>query len=449
MSKVNLTGGGILGSLFRFSMPMVVVSILQMLFHTADTAVLGILSGDLEVAAVGACGSLVSMLVCLVTGYASAANVVISRRIGAGDRRGARVASGAAIVMGILSGLALMVVVLIFSRRFLIMTNCQPEVLDLADLYLKIYFLGMPITMLYNFVSSILRASGDSMRPMIYMIVSGVFNVALNVLFVGAFGMTVAGVALATVISNLIALALSLIALARNNEDCKIERKNLRLRKKELFEMIGIGLPSCLSGLSFYLGEVVVVSAVNSLGTAAMTANSISSQLDRVNYVVGSSIASAAGVMISQNFGAGYFDRIRKIMIKGALFCGATVMVIGLAVVACSDVLIGIFTDSPSVVALTKERLVIISLTNFVTCVCEVFSNSVRALKRPRTLLVVGVSCGFFVRSAWTWWIWPHCPTIPFLFLCLPLSTLVGMAIYFYVYKRAMKREKAALERNE
>ena len=206
--------------------------------------------------------------------------------------------------------------------------------------------------------------------------------------------------------------------------------------------MIGIGLPSCLSGLSFYLGEVVVVSAVNSLGTAAMTANSISSQLDRVNYVVGSSIASAAGVMISQNFGAGYFDRIRKIMIKGALFCGATVMVIGLAVVACSDVLIGIFTDSPSVVSLTKGRLVLVSLTNFITCVCEVFSNSVRALKRPRTLLVVGVSCGFFFRSAWAWWIWPLCPTIPFLFLCFPLSTLIGMAIYFVVYKRAMKREQ-------
>ena len=443
MSKVNLTKGAIFGSLFRFSVPMVLVSILQMLFHTADTAVLGIMSGDLEVAAVGACGSLVSMLVCLVSGYASAANVVISRRIGAGDRHGARVASGAAIVMGLLSGFALMAVVLVFSRRFLIMTNCQPEVLDMADLYLKIYFLGMPITMLYNFVSSILRASGDSVRPLIYMIVSGVFNVGLNVLFVGAFGLTVAGVALATVISNLIALGLALVALARNNDYCKIERKNLRLGKQEFLEMVEIGLPSCLSGLSFYFGEVVVVSAVNSLGTGAMTANSISSQLDRINYVVGSSIASAAGVMVSQNFGAGFFDRIRRIMRTGSLFCGVAVTVIGVAVVACSDLLIGIFTDSPSVVSLTKGRLVLVSLTNFITCVCEVFSNSVRALKRPRTLLVVGVSCGFFFRSAWAWWIWPLCPTIPFLFLCFPLSTLIGMAIYFVVYKRAMKREQA------
>lgn len=443
MNKANLTSGSILGGLFKFSLPMIIVNILQMLFHTADTAVLGMMSGDAEVAAVGACGSLISMLVCLVSGYSSAANVVISKRIGARDEQGARRASGAALVMGFLSGVILMGIVLLFSKQFLIMTNCQPEILEMADLYMKIYFLGMPITMLYNFAASILRASGDSVRPMYYMIVSGIANVGLNILFVGAFDMTVSGVACATVISNAIALLLALIALAKNKDYCKIERRNLRLKKEELLEMIGIGVPTCVAGLSFYFGEVVVVSAVNSLSAGAMTANAISAQLDRINYTVGSSIASASGIMVSQNFGAGRFDRIRKIITTGTLYCISVVMLIGLVIVAFSNALIGIFTDSEEIVQMTKGRLILVALTNFITCASEILSNSVRALKRPRVLLVIGLICGFMIRSFWAWFVWPFCKTLPFLFICFPLSTLVGAVVYFFVYRYAVKKEEA------
>lgn len=230
VNKTQLTTGPIFKNLVLFSLPLVVINILQTLFHTADTAVLGILAEDADVAAVGACGSLISMLVCLVSGYSSAANVVISRRIGAEDKEGSRRATGDALVLGLLSGVLLMLIVLVFSKQFLIMTNCQPEILDKADTYMKIYFLGMPITMLYNFSASILRASGDSVRPMVYMIISGIANVGLNFVFVGVFNMTVAGVALATVLSNAIALSLALIALLRDGEYCKVEKKNLRLK---------------------------------------------------------------------------------------------------------------------------------------------------------------------------------------------------------------------------
>ena len=443
MDKTSLTSGPILGTLVRFSVPMIIINILQMVFHTADTAVLGIISGDAEVAAIGACGSLISMLLCLVSGYSAAANVVISRRIGAQDEEGSRRATGVALVLGLLSGLMLMVIVLIFSRQFLIITNCQPEVLDMADLYMKIYFLGMPIIMLYNFTASILRAAGDSTRPMIYMIVSGVANVGLNFLFVGVFHLTVSGVAIATVLSNVIALVPALIALIKNTDYCKVEAKNLRLRKKELLEMIGIGLPSCIGGLSFYFGEVAVVSAVNSLGTGAMTANAISSQLDRLNYTVGASIASAVGVMVSQNFGSQSFQRIRKTMWVGTAYCTCVTMLIGVAVVLLSDPLIGIFTDSEAVVALTKERLILICLTNFITCIMEVLMNGVRALKRPKCVLVIGILCGFLIRSGWAWFVWPNWKTVYFLFICLPFSTLVGSVIYFFIYRSAVKREAA------
>jgi len=413
-----------------------------MLFHMADTAILGIMAGDAEVAAVGACGSLISLIVCLVSGYSSAANVVISRHVGARDQQRSRAAAGTALALGFLSGVILMVVVLIFSRRFLLMTNCQPDILGMADLYMKIYFLGMPITMLYNFCASILRAVGDSVRPMIYMIISGVSNVGLNIVFVGAFHLTVSGVALATVLSNAIALVLILIALAKNEDYCKVERKNLRLRKAELLEMIRIGIPTCAAGLSFYFGEVVVTSAVNLISTDAMTANAISAQLDRINYTVGSSIAVAVGVMISQNFGAGNFGRIRKIMRVGSLYCISVTMGVGLAVVGLSDIFIGLFTDSDIIVNLTKERLFLLALTNFVTCAMEVFSNSVRALKCPKYLLIVGILCGFLIRSCWAWFVWPLCKTLPFLFICFPLSTFIGTVIYVFVYKSAIKNEE-------
>ena len=423
---------------------MIMISILQMLFHTMDTAVLGIMATDAEVAAVGACGSLISMLLCLVTGYSSAANVLISRRIGAGDEKGARRAVGVALVMGLLSGVILMVVVLTFSRHFLIMTNCQPEVLDMAVLYINIYFIGMPVMMLYNFIASILRAGGDSVRPMIYMIISGVVNVGLNFLFVIVFNMTVSGVAAATVISNLVSLILGIIALAKEKEYCKIEWRNLRIFREEFLEMIGIGLPSCLAGLSFYFGEVVVVSAVNSISTDAMTANTISSQLDRLNYTVGESIASATGVMISQSFGAKNFERVKKTFNVGMLYCVSVVMLIGVIVVLLSDPLIGIFTKSETVVALTKERLILVCLTNFVTCAMNVLTNALRALKRQHWVLIVGLICGFMIRSFWAWFAWPLVGTVSFLFICLPLSTLVGSIICFFVYKNASKKELKA-----
>jgi Na+-driven multidrug efflux pump len=254
--------------------------------------------------------------------------------------------------------------------------------------------------------------------------------------------MTVSGVAFATVISNLVALVLALIKLAKNKDYCKIEFKNLRLRKEETFEIIKIGVPSCIIGISFYFGEVVVISAVNSISENAMTANAISSQIDRINYTVGSSIATAVGIMISQNFGANQFDRIKKIMRIGVTYNILVTTGVGLVMLALSGVFFNLLTDSQAVIELAKGRLVIITLTNFVTTTMEVYSNAVRALKRPRYLLIVGIICGLIIRSCWTWFVWPLCKTFPFLFACLPISTLVGTIIYLFVYSKTLKYEE-------
>ena len=229
MNKSKLVNGNIFKTLVTFSLPLVIINPVQLLFHSTDIAVLGIMATDADVAAVGACGSIISILLCVFAGYSSAANVIVAKRVGAGDVEGARRATGCALVVGFLSGVILMTVTLIFAERFLILTNCQPDVLEMATLYMRIYFIGVPVTMLYNFTAAVLRATGDSVRPMIYMIISGVFNVVLNLVFVGALNMAVAGVALATVLSNAIAMIAALAALIKNKDYCKIKLKNLRL----------------------------------------------------------------------------------------------------------------------------------------------------------------------------------------------------------------------------
>ena len=441
--KINkMVEGPIFKTLFFYSLPIIVMNMLQLLFHAADVAVLGVMVGDAEVAAVGACGSLISMLVCVFSGYSSAANVVIAKRVGNQDEAGARRATGTALVVGLLSGLILMAVTLIFARQFLIMTNCQQDILDMATLYMRIYFLGMPIIMLYNFVAAILRAVGDSVRPMVYMIVSGVINVIANVVFVGVFGMTVDGVAWATVLSKLVALVLALIALFRNKGYCKVELKNLRLRKQELLEILKIGIPTCVHGIAFYFGEVVIVSGVNSISTDAMTGNAIASQVDRIVYIIGSSIATATGVMVSQNYGAKKLDRINRVCWVSILYVIAATLSTGALSVIFSDGILGLLTDSDNVIRLAKGRMVLTCLTNFITCSMESLSNVARSLKRAGTLLPIGILCGFVIRSFWTWFVWPINGSVPFLFVALPLSTFVGSIIFIFVYRGAMKEIK-------
>jgi putative MATE family efflux protein len=309
---------------------------------------------------------------------------------------------------------------------------------------MRIYFLGMPITMLYNFVAAILRATGDSVRPMVYMIVSGVVNVFANILFVGALDMTVDGVAWATVLSKTVSLVLALIALAKNNGYCKVELKNLRIRKDEFIEMMRIGIPACVEGITFYFGEVVVVAGVNSISTDAMAGNAIASQIDRLVYIIGSSIGTASGVVVAQNFGAGKLKRVRQVVRISMIYTVAATLVSGIIAVLIDDAVLGLLTESAAVIELAKGRMILTCLTNFITCASVAMGSAVRALKKPYILLVAGIVGGFAVRSFWTWFAWPLVGGVPFLFIALPLSTFVALIMYAVVYFRAMKEHELA-----
>lgn len=307
-----LTQGKVFKTIFIYSLPLILTNVVQLLFHAADVTVLGIMADDFAVASVGACGPIISLLVSLFASFATGANILIARHVGANDETRARWATGTAIIIGFLSGLIMMIIALIWARDILTLMKCQSEVLDLAVTYMRIYFLGMPIIMLYNFVASILRSVGDSFRPMIYMLISGVVNIGLNIFFIAVCNLTVVGVALATLLSNLISLILALIALLKHKGYCKIEFKNLQIFKNEFVEIVKIGVPACLCSLSFYVANLFMSAGVNSISPDAMTANAIAGQFDAIVYNVGMSIAIACMSMVGQCYGAGLMDRVKK-----------------------------------------------------------------------------------------------------------------------------------------
>lgn len=438
--KTNvLTQGSIFKALFAFSFPIIVTNTISILFHAADVAVLAFLVDGPAVAAVGACGSLITLMVSLFTGLATGANVLISKRVGANDESGTKKAIGTSLTIGLLSGLLLMAVALLFARRFLIWMNCQPDVLDMATLYMKIYFLGAPIMMLNSFSVAVLRSEGDSVRPMLYSILSGITNVLANIFFVTVFDLTVEGVAIATVLSSLFSLILASKRLFKGNGICRIEFKDLRIRKEELLEIVRVGLPTCFCSLSFYAANVILASAVNSMSTNAMTANSISGQFDGIIYTVGAAIASGASVMVAQNYGAKQRERIKKTIRISVLYVTAVSILLGSVFVLFAEPMLKLLSDDAAVIAIAKDRMTLLCLTYFITSIMEVYAFSLRALKRQKSTMVVGAVCGFGIRCLWRYFVWPLQTTLSMLFACYAVSAFAAILIYIFIYRSAVK----------
>lgn len=434
-----LTKGSVIKALFVFSLPIIITNTVNILFHAADVAVLAFFAGDEEVAAVGACGSLITLMVSLFTGLATGANVLISKRVGANDDAGTKKAVGTSLCVGFLSGVFLLLVSLAFARRFLILMNCQPDVLDAAALYMKIYFLGSPVMMLNSFAVAGLSASGDSTRPMVYSMLSGTVNVILNVFFVAVCKLAVAGVAIATVSSSALSLALVLMRLFSGRGRCKAEWQSLRINKADLLEIIGVGVPTCLCSLSFFLANVILASAVNSISTDAMTANAISGQFDGIIYTVGAAIATAASVMVAQNFGACNLARIKKTIRTGILYAAAVSLTLGTLFVIFAEPMLSLLSDSESVIAIARDRMLFLCLTYFITSIMEVLSFSLRAINRQVSTMIVGAICGFGIRCLWRYFVWPLNPSLSMLFACYAVSAFVAIIIYLFVCKSALK----------
>lgn len=440
--EIDLTEGPIFQKILRFALPLIATNVLQLLFNAVDIATLGIFVGDEAVAGVGSTGSLVSLIVSLFVGISTGANVLIARYVGQKERERAQSAVGTAVVISIAFGLLLAVIGWFGSYTFLSLMDCDPDVIDLADKYMRIYFLGMPIVMLYNFAASILRAVGDTVRPLIYLLIGGVANVVLDIASITLLGMDVEGVAIATVAAQLISAVLALIAMARETGYARLDRAHLRVDASELRLMMRIGIPAGVQGCVFAISNVLIQSSINSFGKLAVAGNTIASQIDGFIYQVMYAIALASLSVVSQNLGAGKLRRVR-VSVRWSLFIvtGAGVLTGGVALLLAEPIA-GMMSSDPEVISFALLRLEIITTTYFLCGLMDVFGNVMRGLGRSTLAMVVALFANCVLRVLYikTVIARPAYHTLTMLYIIYPISWGLAVLIYLPLYFRHIKR---------
>ncbi len=427
-----------------FALPIAAGNMLQQLFNTADVAIVGKFAGKEALAAVGSNGPIINLLLNLFIGISVGANVVIARYIGEGNTKRVSKAAHTAVVVSVVSGVIVMVLGLILARPMLVMMNSPEDVIDLATLYLRIYFCGMPFMMLYNFSAAILRSRGDTKRPLICLAVSGVINVILNLLFVILLRMSVAGVALATVIANAVSAALVFWFLTKEKGALKIEWTKLKIDKNILTEFARIGIPSGLQGAVFSASNIFVQSSLNSLGSNYMAGSSAALNFEFYVYHLMSGFSQATVTFTGQNYGAGNYRRCRSVA-KWNLFLGiafGSVLVTGMMLMRSN--MVYIFTDEAIVAEIAIVRMMYILPFIMVNSASDILSGSMRGVGHsmvPAMITIAGV-CG--VRLIWIYTVFAKVKTFEILMMIYPVSwaiTAVGIiGAYFVIRKKELMR---------
>lgn len=442
---VDMTGGNLLKNIWVFSLPLMLTNFLQMLFNAADTVVVGRFAGQQALAAVGATGSLCFLLVSLFNGLSIGSNVVIARYLGANNPQNVEKSVHTSIAISVISGLLLTVLGFFISKPMLQLMSTPEDIIDMSTLYMRLYFFGMFFGIIYNFGSSILRAKGDTKRPLYFLCISGVTNVVLNLLFVVVFRMSVAGVAIATVISQAVSSALVIITLLRETDATRLQISKLGIETSMASNIIKIGVPAGIQGMVFSLSNVVIQSSINSFGSSTIVAaNSAAANIEGFVYIGIMAFTQACITFTSQNIGAGRYERIKDIMKSTMLMASATAIVIGFIVWFFGDFFLGFYTEEAAVIECGKIRLFYVALPMVLNGILDIFVASMRGMgysSLPTFMMIIGI-CG--VRLCWIWFVFPMFNTLPMVYMCFPISWLVTSIIQavFWVkgYNNIMER---------
>lgn len=445
--QVNMLEGPLGKKILFFALPLAGCSILQQLFNSTDVAVVGRFSGSQAIAAVGSNGPLINLMVLLFTGLAVGANVLISRYIGQKEKEKANEASHTVILLSVVCGFFLLIIGQFLSKPILVLMNTPEDVIELASVYLRIYFLGMPFLMIYNFGSAILRSIGDTGRPLYCLIISGIVNVLLNLLFVVVFDMSVAGVGIATVIADGISAVLIMYYLfTEDNEYIKINLKKIRFHKLHLKKMLMIGVPAGIQGMVFSVSNVFVQASINSLGSDAVAGSSVALNFEYITYYIICAFSQTAVTFTSQNYGARKYDRCKKVfrlcMFFGCLICGIT----GVIFIAGSNLFISFFTDSTEVAKYAFLRMAIVMLLEILTGSYEISCAALRGLGHSLSPAVITIFGSVVFRIVWIYTVFNMYHNYCALLIVYPISwVLTGTAVTL-AYFRVRKREFAKLK---
>ena len=422
-------------------------SVLQLLFNAADIVVVGRWAGDNSLAAVGSNTALIGLLTNLFVGLAVGANTLAAKSFGARDREELHRVVHTSILLSILSGVLLAVVGFFGARTILTWMQTPDNVLGLAALYLRIYFLGMPATMVYNFGAALLRAEGDTQRPLYFLSLAGVVNIVLNLFFVIVCHLDVAGVAIATVISQCISAALVLRCMTKDTGPLHLDLRKLRIHSRTMGKILQVGLPAGFQGILFSLSNVVIQSSVNTFGEVIMAGNSAAANIEQFVYVSMNAMYQATISFVSQNYGAGNYHRIRKIVIRAQICVLVVGLVLGNLATLFGRDLLAIYTTSPAVIDAGLIRMRIVCTTYAVCGMMDVMVGGLRGIGysvMPMLVSLVG-ACG--LRLLWIATIFqlPQFHTIQMLYWSYPVSWTITVAVHVLCFLWALKRVKRHL----
>lgn len=433
--EVNMLSGSIMKGVLAIAIPIMLMNVLQSLFNIIDMSILKIYDtdGGYSVGAVGACGTLFSFITGLAIGIAAGANVIIARYIGKGDKEGVDKSVGTALVFSVVSGVFLLIIGVSFAEFFLGLVNCPVKFFDKAVLYFRLYFLGMPFFTFYNFAAAILRSAGDAKRPMIYLTIGGVVKVALTFLLVGVCKMEIVGVSIATISTWIITSVLDAITLIRDGGIVNVNFKTLRIYKKQLKEMLIIGVPAGLQQALYSIANLVIAGTVNSYGADeitkanASTGVSIANNFDGILYQIATAPALAVMPYVSQNVGAKNMKRAKKSIWTGMLITLIFGGGLGALSALFSAQLSSIMTSNPEVIKFSQQKMILVSSTYFICGINEILGAGLKGMGKSIIPMVATMIFMCAIRFPWVWWVYPLCPNLTFLYTIWPIGWLLSI----------------------
>ena len=447
--EIDMCNGPLFGKILIFAVPLMLSGMLQLFFNAADIIVVGQFVGHTALAAVGSTGSLINLLVNVFVGLSVGTNVLVARYYGARDAKHLHETVHTSVLTSVLSGTALIVIGIILAEPLLTLMGTPDDVLDQAALYMRIYFVGMPASMLYNFGAAILRAVGDTKRPLYFLFISGIVNVILNLVLVLVFHLGVAGVAIATVTSQVISAVLVALCLIKTDAPYRLELKKLRIHKSKLLEIIKIGLPAGMQGAVFSISNVLIQSSINSFGSTVMAGSTAASNIENFVYTAMNALYQTALSFTGQNVGGGKYKRIGKIMRICVLDVTAIGILLGGGAYLCGSTLLSIYTSDPQVIQYGLERMMFVCLPYFLCGIMDTLVGSLRGMGYSIMPMIVSLTGACALRIVWIMTIFQMNPTLSTLFLSYPVSwfvtALAHFICYLIVHHRFMQKHAAEM----
>lgn len=438
--KIDMLSGSLFRKIALFALPLLASGVLQQSFNAIDIVIIGRFSTHQALAAVGSNGPIINILINLFIGISIGTNVVISNYIGRKNNDGIKKAVSTASAIALISGVFLLFLGYFLARPILEMINTPDDVIDLATKYLRIYFLGMPFMMIYNFGAAIMKSMGDTKRPFYSLVIAGIANILLNLLFVVKFGMDVDGVAIATVVANFINATFIVYWLCREAQPFTLNIRSIGISGGEMRKMLQIGIPAGLQGMVFSVANTFIQSAINNYGSNAIAGSAAALNYEVYCYFIMTAFCQAAVAFISQNYGAGLYDRCRRIfrlcMIMSIICCGTANLLIAWQ----ADFFIGLFTTNSSVIAYGVTRLHCVLLLQFLASSYEISGSALRGLGYSMTPTVLTIFGTCVLRLIWIYTVCADNNNFELLLYIYPITWIITGTAVYTAYRRISGR---------